>query len=183
MTHTDKVHDSSESGRGTVTVTAKFLDPGRTAISRKKPSLPTRTFIDRGVLKGRILDYGCGKGADVRYLRGQGCDIVGYDPHHAPEGEKYLHDNTYDTVVCNYVLNVVSAHTCKSIVADILRVLKPGGVAYITVRDDLKSDTSTQRRVFLSKDLHGTTLSGNVHKGERGWLERKGSFRTYIVTK
>ena len=43
--------------------------------------------------------------------------------------------NYYDTVICNYVLNVVYPRTRIDILRKIYEVLKPGGKAYITVRD------------------------------------------------
>jgi hypothetical protein len=53
-----------------------------------------------GLLRGKMLDYGCGRGFDAEYY---GMDK--YDPHYAPEFPKIK----FDTITCNYVLNVVDA--------------------------------------------------------------------------
>ena len=56
----------------------------KTAITRKKPSLPMRWLAKEGLIPSRIdtLDYGCGKGFDADYF---GMDK--YDPHFFPNTE------------------------------------------------------------------------------------------------
>lgn len=77
----------------------------RTAIARKKPSTPTLAyevlFSKWGVKT--ILDYGCGKGADVKWLASKGYKTFGYDPHFAPT----LPNALFDAVMVNYVLCVI----------------------------------------------------------------------------
>ena len=41
---------------------------GHTAISRKAPSRPMRFLQEHDLLKGRMLDYGCGRGTDAKFL-------------------------------------------------------------------------------------------------------------------
>ena len=106
----------------------------KTAIARKKPSLPLRLVLNE--LHGKILDYGCGRGTDVNYLKSLGYDVYGYDLYwsewYHPE---LLTDNTYDVVLCFYVLNVVPPWDREKILENIRRILKPSGVAYFAVRD------------------------------------------------
>lgn len=83
-------------------------------------------------LNGEILDYGCGYGKDADIL---GCDA--YDPHFFPDppiGHKY------DTIICNYVLNVVEPDMWHSIIHNIELLLTSDGFAFITVRRDVKKD-------------------------------------------
>lgn len=113
----------------------------RTAIARAKPSAPARWAEARGYLIGRVLDYGCGRGADVEAF-----GLVAYDPHWAPLRPV----GAFDTVLCTYVLNVVDASTQREILADIASLLKPKGVAWISVRRDIpRQGTDTQRWVVL----------------------------------
>lgn len=49
----------------------------KTAIARNTPSAPCKWLDKQGRCVGPILDWGCGKGADVMYLR----NAYGYDPH------------------------------------------------------------------------------------------------------
>lgn len=51
-----------------------------------------------------ILDYGCGYGSDVKFLREKGYNIFGYDPYYFPD----LPHHNYTIVLCNYVLNTLS---------------------------------------------------------------------------
>lgn len=100
----------------------------RTAMARRALSGPARFLAERGLITGRALDYGCGRGGDADRL-----GIDGFDPHWrpaAPAGE-------YDTVICNFVLNVIPDEQERSaVLARIKALLAPGGVAYVSVRND-----------------------------------------------
>ncbi|WP_373515966.1 methyltransferase domain-containing protein [Persicitalea sp.] len=74
-----------------------------TAKERTTPSLPVRMLLDRKLIQGKVLDFGCGFGKDVNHLLVKGFDAKGYDPHYYPEypAEKF------DTILCFYVLNVL----------------------------------------------------------------------------
>jgi 2-polyprenyl-3-methyl-5-hydroxy-6-metoxy-1,4-benzoquinol methylase len=51
-----------------------------TAKERDRPSFPTRRLFSEGLVTGRVLDFGCGKGADVSFLQESGVDVTGF-PH------------------------------------------------------------------------------------------------------
>ena len=76
-----------------------------TAIGRARLSLPARRAL--GDLQLRpgvaVLDYGCGRGGDVRALQHLGLDVTGWDPVHFPEGQR----RPADVVLLTYVLNVI----------------------------------------------------------------------------
>ncbi|MEV7862831.1 DNA phosphorothioation-associated putative methyltransferase [Streptomyces hirsutus] len=76
-----------------------------TAIGRANLSVPARQALaDRQLANGRsVLDYGCGRGDDVRSLQRLGCDIDGWDPHFCPGGPL----KPVDVVLLTYVLNVI----------------------------------------------------------------------------
>ncbi|MHC4372089.1 MAG: methyltransferase domain-containing protein [Planctomycetota bacterium] len=100
----------------------------KTAIVRKKPSAPAARLVRDGRIVGRVLDYGSGLGFDADYY-----DWEAYDPNWRP----LMPSGRFDTIVCNYVLNVVeSVAERESIVLDIRDRLRPGGRAFITVRTD-----------------------------------------------
>jgi len=120
----------------------------RTAIRRGGPSLPARVLEQLGLIERQdhiadgILDFGCGKGDDCRWLN---CE--GYDPFHSTE--KYGTYDTmpfgkYSTVLCTYVLNVVSCTERVHILRDIYDTLYDRGIAYITVRRDIDKDFTTK---------------------------------------
>ena len=78
----------------------------RTAIRRYRCSKPVSLAIADGLIaKGSsVLDYGCGRGADVRYLRSKKIRTQGWDPHYVPD-ERCL--QPADIVNLGYVLNVI----------------------------------------------------------------------------
>jgi len=106
----------------------------RTAKERDKMSFPTRILLKRDLLKGEILDFGCGFGKDVEELKGKGFNIDGYDPHYKPE----YPIKTFDTIICHYVLNVLKNQEQAKVLFEVSRLLKFGGKAYFSVRRDIK---------------------------------------------
>ncbi|GAA3825952.1 DNA phosphorothioation-associated putative methyltransferase [Sphaerisporangium flaviroseum] len=77
----------------------------RTAIGRVRLSAPARQAVtDLQLGSGTsVLDYGCGRGADVRALRQLGLDASGWDPAHHPGGQL----KPADIVLLTYVVNVI----------------------------------------------------------------------------
>jgi len=111
----------------------------KTAMTRTKLSAPMRYLLDNGFFprggdKVDCLDYGCGKGFDADF-----CGFDKYDPHF--EGvDSLLCHNSCDIVTCNYVLNTLPTMTdVHSVIWDIQAHLKEDGVAYISVRNDIKN--------------------------------------------
>ena len=103
-----------------------------------------------GLINGEVLDYGCGRGADGKYLSSKGISTDSYDPFWSPIS---LKSSKYDTVLCTYVLNVLEKNKEDELVSNILKHLKPNGKAYLSVRRDIKKEGKTsrgfQRNVFL----------------------------------
>jgi len=105
-----------------------------TAKDRDRASFPTRKLLQMGHIRGRVLDFGCGYGADVRFLEAKGFDVVGYDPHYAPEQP----DGPFDTILCHYVLNVLMPREQTGVLMDVAEYLRPSGSAFYAVRRDLR---------------------------------------------
>ena len=124
-----------------------------TAKDRDRPSFPTRKLLGLGHIEGRVLDYGCGHGADVDFLRQKGFEVEGYDPHHAPERP----EGTFDTILCHYVLNVLMQREQTDVLMNVSEHLRPSGSAFFTVRRDLR------RTGFRTHYKHGVpTYQTNV---------------------
>ena len=115
-----------------------------TAITRTKLSQPTRYLLDNNLLEGRILDFGCGKGFDTDFLAEEGFDITGYDPYFRPEKPT----GQFNTIICNYVLNVLGENEGNKVIEEIKSLLVHCGFAYITVRRDIKREGYTKRGTF-----------------------------------
>lgn len=136
----------------------------KTAISRTRLSAPSTYLLERGLLVGRILDFGCGMGDLAKFLDG---DIEEYDPHFAPKRPR----GRFDVVVCNYVLNVLPPRERKQVLREARRHLRADGVLYVTVRRDLeKNSPSTLGTRQFHVELDHPTL---VH--------RRGRFETYAI--
>jgi len=84
-------------------------------------------------LRGRILDFGCGRGDLDKFLEGT---IEQWDPNWHPEKPK----GKFDTVVCIYVLNVLRPGPRRKALEDAKSYVCRGGRLYIAVRRDIKDD-------------------------------------------
>ncbi|WP_310424442.1 bifunctional class I SAM-dependent methyltransferase/HIT family protein [Chamaesiphon sp. VAR_48_metabat_135_sub] len=107
-----------------------------TAIDRIKLSSPVQFLLCQNLLKGRILDFGCGLGNDVKFLGQKGLDISGYDPYYFPT----YPEGKFDSIFCGYVLNVLMPEEQADALMNVAHLLKPGGKAYYAVRRDLKKE-------------------------------------------
>lgn len=76
------------------------------APTRKYLSLMMRNILSNNLLSlnETHLDYGCGKGDDVRILKEKGYNSVGYDPYYFPKQIT----TKFDVVSCGHVLNVLT---------------------------------------------------------------------------
>lgn len=108
-----------------------------TALNRSGLSAPMNYLLTNHLLKGKILDFGCGNGQDVDKLKLIGYDIVGYDKYNELFNNKSILDDCYDTVTCIYVLNVIPELKEHQQILNILAKL--GKDIYIAVRTDRKS--------------------------------------------
>ncbi len=81
------------------------IDRHKTAIDRNSLSQPMQALARHNYLNGEfsILDYGCGKGDDLRELEAHGIDAIGWDPVHRSEGTVI----NSDIVNIGFVLNVI----------------------------------------------------------------------------
>lgn len=104
-----------------------------TAKEREYLSFPARLLFEKGLLKGSVLDFGCGFGKDVEVLKSRVVDIMGYDKHYFPE----FPIQRFDTIICFYVLNVLLPEEQSKVLMEISTLVKPTGKAFFAVRRDL----------------------------------------------
>jgi DNA phosphorothioation-associated putative methyltransferase len=106
-----------------------------TAINRKELSMPMRTIIKNKIIKkgDLILDFGCGRSDDVKFLQRQlKHRAYGYDPNLPDDLTHFLVNDisklpyrSFDIVTCIYVLNVVeNEEERKEIVKQLLSLSK-----------------------------------------------------------
>lgn len=107
-----------------------------TAISRNTHSVPVKWLKKKGLLKGRILDYGCGRGFDTIQLSEEGYECECYDIHYQP----IMPTGLFNTIICIYVMNVLEKHDQRALLSDIETRLVDGGHAYFAVRRDIRKE-------------------------------------------
>lgn len=105
-----------------------------TAKERETLSFPAKLLLNKNLLKGDVLDFGCGFGKDVELLKAKGINIVGYDKHYLPR----YPTKKFDTIICFYVLNVLMPEEQASVLMEVSQLLKPTGKAFFAVRRDVQ---------------------------------------------
>src|SRR5262249_8850320 len=77
----------------------------KTAILRSSPSRPVQQALGDGLITPQhsVLDYGCGHGVDVLFLRSHRIKTHGWDPYFKPKGSP----RSADVVNLGFVLNVI----------------------------------------------------------------------------
>jgi diadenosine tetraphosphate (Ap4A) HIT family hydrolase len=115
-----------------------------TVKEREGPSLPVRVLFEKNLLVDDILDFGCGLGKDVEFLKSNRLNVQGYDPYYFP---KYP-QKKFGTIICFYVLNILLLDEQSHVLMAISELLKVGGKAYFAVRRDIK------RNGFLFNPKH-----------------------------
>ena len=76
----------------------------KAALKRSELSLPMAATVDAGILQRQHthLDYGCGRGDDVRFLRAMGFRSRGYDPYYFSRTKRAA-----DVVTLIYVVSTI----------------------------------------------------------------------------
>lgn len=94
------------------------------AIQHDEVSFAARWLYENHHIRGRVLDFGCGRGFDADHF-----GWVGYDPYYRQE----LAEGEFDTIVCNYVLNMLTRESRRSVLESIQSLLIVDGIAWLVV--------------------------------------------------
>jgi DNA phosphorothioation-associated putative methyltransferase len=116
-----------------------------------------QTLARWGFLDGSltVLDYGCGRGDDVSALAAAGIDVVGWDPHFAPEAPLI----ESDVVNLGFVLNVIETASERA--------------------EALKSAYNLTRRVLSVAVMLNGSGAGSSHAD--GVLTKRQTFQRYYT--
>jgi DNA phosphorothioation-associated putative methyltransferase len=138
------------------------MNPDLTAIHRKKASKPLRFLLNEtSIMKGKVLDFGCGHGEDVAELKRRGFDIVGFDPFHMPTLIKNRHK--FDVVLLTYVVNVLEVPMRNEVIKAAWNRVRKGGRLIVTSRTPGELRTLAERGLWV------------VYK--RGYITGKGTYQ------
>ncbi|QDU73635.1 hypothetical protein Pan97_06260 [Bremerella volcania] len=94
------------------------------AIRRQSISFAATWLVESDLIRGRVLDYGCGFGFDADYF---GWDA--FDPYYRPTPPQ----GGYDTIVCNHVLNMLTRSSRNQVLSAIEQQLDSDGTAWLIV--------------------------------------------------
>jgi DNA phosphorothioation-associated putative methyltransferase len=130
----------------------------RTALARTALSKPIRQALIDGVVtpETSVLDYGCGRGSDVRRLCADGHAASGWDPQHAPDTPLAQSQ----VVNLGYVVNVIERAAER--------------------RDALVRAWSLAERVLMvTARLKFDMLGQELKRFEDGYLTNRGTFQKF----
>lgn len=131
-----------------------------TAIDRNKLSQPFQILARHDYLNGNfsILDYGCGKGDDLRELEAHGIDVAAWDPVYRSDGRL----GHADIVNLGYVINVIEDRQERS---ETLR----------------KAYNYANRVLVVSAMLAGESLISQFRPYKDGVLTSRNTFQRYYT--
>jgi len=118
----------------------------------------------------RILDFGCGRGRDVEWLRGRGYQADGWDPYE-PFGHSGPPSNgPYDFVTCIYVLNVLPSLEERRVAQEeAWDQVAVGGHLFIVTRQKRDIDDEAKKKGW---PVHGDGYLSRPNTFQRGfWPE------------
>jgi ATP adenylyltransferase len=102
----------------------RFIKERGGAIRRATVSKTAQFLVEHGLIRGRVLDYGCGFGFDADHFGWEA-----YDPYYRQK----LPEGVFDTVVCNHVANMLTRDSRCKLYESIRNLLAPQGRAYLSV--------------------------------------------------
>lgn len=133
----------------------------QTAMARTGPSAPVQHLRAHApqLLRGRLLDFGSGRGADAKALR-----ATPYDPHHPDAAVRKRPTGTFDTVLGIYVLNVLPKAERHAALRESAAYVKRGGHLVLAVRPQAE----------VAATVTGWSRNGDGHQrmGEDGARDR-----------
>ena len=115
-----------------------------TAFRWNKPSQALIQLLNKSLVRGRVLDFGCGHGRDFRHLIANGFNADAYDPYYRPQPPT----GKYDTIICNFVLSVLEPQDRQEVINEIDKYIAADGRAYITVTRNIKRPQWSVRHTF-----------------------------------
>jgi 2-polyprenyl-3-methyl-5-hydroxy-6-metoxy-1,4-benzoquinol methylase len=119
-----------------------------------------------------ILDFGCGGGHFVRYLRSQGYNARGFDEYSADYADRSALDDRYDCIISQDVIEHVPAP--HELLEQFARLIKPAGLISLGTPDattvDLQRPQDFQHVLHAPYHRHILSRDALVNAGGRqGW--------------
>jgi hypothetical protein len=141
------------------------IHPERTAIGRKKPTLPLRIALKKIDFEGKTcIELGSGRSIDAKHLSETvGATCFRYDPYFTPLGAEVTETlGRVDVVLVIYLLNVLPPAERDLVANCAARLVKPGGSIVVGVREDKEA------------------VQGSWRPFEDGYTTSRGTFQTFF---
>ncbi len=115
---------------------------------------------------GSVLDYGCGTGSFLHYMKDNGWNVTGIEPDPSaqekasklisekilpPAALSALESNHFDVVTLWHVLEHV--HSLKNVIKELKRVLKKGSILVIAVPNHTSWDAQHYKEYWAAYDV------------------------------
>jgi SAM-dependent methyltransferase len=128
----------------------------------------------QGVLRGRVLDYGCGPGFLLDYMSHYDVVCLGVDPSPASveranrrcagkpsfrgaftlPADGVLKDGAFDLVTCVETVEHVPAAAAPELLGELRRLLRPGGSLLVTTPLDERLENAMTYCPFCDREFH-----------------------------
>lgn len=144
---------------------------GKTAMHRSEPSLPAKIIVEQNLVEGRLFDWGCGHGADLKFFQDSGIEVSGWDPNFLSNKPPSSYPpGNFSWVYCGFVLNtLISPEERKAVIQDIFDFLPTGGHLAISVRS--KGEIENVRKPTWKACGDGWVTSKNTF--QKGFLAQE----------
>lgn len=128
----------------------------------------------------KVLDYGCGKGVLVKFLRERGYDASGWDRYAEGWTDNSVLKGTYDCVVSQDVIeHVDSPH---ALLKELHGMTKPGGIVSIGTPDaaalDLKNPEDFVHALHLPYHRHILSMAALEQAGDQAGFTVRSRYDT-----
>ena len=130
-------------------------------------SLPAKILLNRNLLIGDVLDFGCGFGKDVELLNEQGVNIIGYDKQQLPTYPQ----KKFDTIICFYLLNALPPEEQSAVLMKLSQLIKPTGKVYISVRRDTQVVDNRMDNIQQKNTVHYNVVLNSKSFFKNEYLE------------
>ena len=140
----------------------------RTAIKRKKTSAPLRHLQQThpDLLRGKVVDFGSGRGADCRAIKAR-C----YDPNHPSASTRTTPKGAYDTVLMTYVINVLPPEERAKAIRQAKKMVRKGGTLVVATRSQADPGYRASMRWQKHGDGHAQFQQGELKRFQKFYTQ------------